>query len=80
MWDSLINTLTGILTIPDQAGKAVAFGATVWATLSDYRMWRSIAWIALGVLVAILGLAVWNRKAIISAAKTSGQAATKGAV
>lgn len=41
----------------------------IWANLSDYRMWRSVGWIFLGIVLMIIGFVVWNRKAIGSAAK-----------
>lgn len=41
----------------------------IWAALSDYRMWRSVGWLLLGIVLMILGFVVWNRKAIASTAK-----------
>ena len=43
---------------------AVSFSKAVWLNISDYRMWRSLGWLLLGVLLMILGFVVWNRKAI----------------
>lgn len=80
MWDQLVNTFVNIFAIPEAAGKGIAFGATVWTSLTDYRMWRSLGWLLLGIIVAILGLAVWNRRTIYSAVKTSSQAAAQAAV
>jgi hypothetical protein len=41
----------------------------IWASLSDYRMWRSLGWIVLGILLMIIGFLVWNRSAVEAAAK-----------
>lgn len=32
--------------------------------LSDYRLWRSLGWLLLGVLLIIMGVVIWNRHAI----------------
>ena len=42
----------------------LSFSKAVWLNVSDYRMWRSLGWIIIGVLLMILGFVVWNRKAI----------------
>lgn len=47
---------------------AVNLTKLVWLNVSDYRMWRSLGWLLLGLLLMILGFVVWNRKAIASAA------------
>jgi hypothetical protein len=47
---------------------AVSVTKLVWLNLSDYRMWRSLGWLLLGIILMILGFVVWNRKAIGSAA------------
>lgn len=46
--------------IQDGAGVA----KVVWANVSDYRMWRSLGWLVLGILLLVLGLVLWNRKAL----------------
>lgn len=43
---------------------AVSLTKAVWLNVSDYRMWRSLGWIILGILMMIIGFLVWNRKAI----------------
>ena len=50
--------------IQDGAGVA----KVVWANVSDYRMWRSLGWLILGILLLVLGLVLWNRKALGTAA------------
>lgn len=67
-----INEVTGL---PDTAGAISALGDTlsfskaVWLNVSDYRMWRSLGWLLLGIILMIIGFVVWNRKAIAGAAK-----------
>lgn len=62
-----INEVTGL---PDVSGAmsslsdTLSFSKAVWLNISDYRMWRSLGWLLLGVLLMILGFVVWNRKAI----------------
>jgi hypothetical protein len=43
--------------------------------LTDVRMWRSLGWIALGILVFIVGLIIWLRKPIEQAVGTVAKAA-----
>lgn len=43
---------------------AVSFSKAVWLNVSDFRMWRSLGWLLLGIVLMILGFVVWNRKAI----------------
>jgi hypothetical protein len=47
---------------------AVSFSKAVWLNVSDFRMWRSLGWIILGVIMMILGFVLWNRKAITAVA------------
>lgn len=70
-----INKATGL---PDAAGavsalnSGLSFSKAVWLNVSDYRMWRSLGWLLLGILLMILGFVVWNRKAIGTAAAKVG--------
>lgn len=48
---------------------AVSFSKAVWLNVSDFRMWRSLGWLLLGILLMVLGFMAWNRGAIASAAK-----------
>jgi len=67
-----INEATGL---PDASGAVSALGDTlsfskaVWLNVSDYRMWRSLGWLLLGILLMILGFLAWNRGAVASAAR-----------
>lgn len=62
-----INDATGL---PDASGAmsalsdTLSFSKAVWLNVSDYRMWRSLGWLILGILMMIIGFVVWNRKAI----------------
>lgn len=62
-----INNAAGT---PDVSGAmsslsdTLSFSKAVWLNVSDYRMWRSLGWIVLGILMMIIGFVVWNRKAI----------------
>jgi hypothetical protein len=47
----------------------VSFSKLVWLNVSDYRMWRSLGWLLLGVVLLVLGFVAWNRKAIQSVGK-----------
>ena len=66
-----INSATGL---PDASGAisalsdTLSFSKAVWLNVSDYRMWRSLGWLLLGILLMIIGFVVWNRKALASAA------------
>jgi hypothetical protein len=45
---------------------ALSMTKLVWLNLSDYRMWRSLGWLLLGVLLMVLGFVVWTRKSLPS--------------
>lgn len=67
-----INDATGL---PDASGAmsalndSLTFSKAVWMNLSDYRMWRSLGWLLLGIVLMIIGFLVWNRKALEAAGK-----------
>lgn len=68
MWTTIINSITGILGMPLGTGGAalqgVAMAGTIWAALTDFRMWRSLGWLFLGILLMIVGFVAWNRRPI----------------
>lgn len=80
MWNDIINALKGIASVPSDVGKSFAEIGTIWATLTNYRMWRSLGWLFLGILVTVLGLVIWNRHAVGSAFKAAGKAGEAAAV
>lgn len=72
-----INEITGL---PDASGAISALGDTlsfskaVWLNVSDFRMWRSLGWLLLGIILMILGFVAWNRKAVVGAATATARA------
>lgn len=67
--EAVADAVTGGGGVISNISDTVSFGKLVWLNLSDYRMWRSLGWLLLGILLMILGFVVWNRKAIAGAAK-----------
>lgn len=64
MWDALVGLVSG-------GGSALSMAGGVIESLFNYRMWRSLGWLLLGIVITIMGFLVWNRKAIGGAAKTA---------
>lgn len=64
MWDTIVSTLKSIVGLPSAASAAAGEIGVVWATVTNYRMWRSLGWLLLGILMIILALVIWNRGAI----------------
>lgn len=64
-----INEFTGL---PDSSGAISAltdplsFVKAVWLNVSDYRMWRSLGWVLLGLVMMAIGIVMWSRKALAS--------------
>lgn len=52
----------GLSGLTDTAGVLVAF----FATITDYRMWRSLGWLLLGVVMIAAGLSLWLKGEVIS--------------
>lgn len=71
MWDTLVSALKDIVGLPGDVGKGAALLAEIYATLTNFRIWRSIGWLVLGVLMAVLGLLIWNRRTIGAIAKAA---------
>ena len=42
----------------------VSFAKLVWLNVSDFRMWRSLGWLILGIVMMIIGFVIWTRKAL----------------
>jgi len=49
--------------------------AGISIALFNYRMWRSIGWLILGILMMWWGFLLWNRKAIAGAAASAAKLA-----
>lgn len=80
MWDfisGLFDTATGAATGGVSTGVQLAGG--IWTRLTDYRMWRSIGWLVLGVMLAGWGFLLWNRKAIASGVASAAKLAAVAA-
>lgn len=71
MWNALVSMIGNL--VPGEGGLQLFAGIT--EAVFNYRMWRSIGWLLLGILLMIIGFVVWNRKAIGGAAKTAATAA-----
>lgn len=74
MWDSLASIFSGLVSTTGASGIMATIGE-VWLTATDYRMWRSLGWLLLGVVLIVIGFVIWNRHAIGAAAATVAQAA-----
>lgn len=75
MWDTIVSAIEGIMGLPADVTKSTALFGEAWATVTDFRMWRSLGWLLLGVLLIIIGFVIWNRRAIGAAASTIAAAA-----
>lgn len=53
---SLLNSLPGV---KDTTNALIAF----FTTITDYRMWRSLGWLLLGIIMIAAGLALLARNA-----------------
>lgn len=71
MWDSVVSAFKDILGLPGDAGKGLALLSTIYATLTNYRVWRSLGWLLLGILVTVLGLLIWSRRTLASATRAA---------
>lgn len=79
-WDTVWGAIPGIGPITEAEKKAaeaagiddamgslndtISFSKAVWLNVSDFRMWRSLGWLILGIVLMILGLSVWLRRAV----------------
>lgn len=69
-----VGSLIGVEGTGSGTSSITAAVGAVWETVTNYRMWRSLGWLFLGILVMVLGLLIWNRKAIGSGIKTATEA------
>ena len=58
-------------TLGDVASTLAAF----FTSISDYRMWRSMGWLMLGVAMLTGGILLWNKDTVASLAGTAAKAA-----
>ena len=74
MWDSLASIFESLVGSTGATG-VMTFIGEAWLNVTDFRMWRSLGWLVLGVILIIIGFVVWNRHAIGAAASTVAAAA-----
>ena len=73
-----INKATGLPDVGgaiNDIGDTLSFAKVVWLNVSDYRMWRSLGWLLLGLLMLVIGFVMWNRKAIEGVAGSAAKLA-----
>ena len=58
LWSGILSAGSGI------SDTAAALGA-FFTTVTDYRMWRSLAWLILGVLLIAAGLALLAKDTVV---------------
>lgn len=62
-----VDKATGTPDLPgamSALSDTLSFSKAVWLNVSDYRMWRSLGWLLLGLVLMVIGFLVWNRKAL----------------
>lgn len=82
-WD-VLGTLTGTGGTPaaedigtQAAGGTGVFGALTafFATITDGKMWRSLGWLVLGLIIMGIGINLWLRNPVGRAVGAAGRAA-----
>ena len=54
------QTPAGPVTVPaGPLGGLTTAVTAIWTNLRDYKMWRSLGWLLLGVVLMLLGAASW---------------------
>lgn len=74
MWDSLAGIFSSLVGSTGATG-VMAFIGEAWLNVTDYRMWRSLGWLLLGIVMILMGFVIWNRHAIGAAATTLAETA-----
>jgi hypothetical protein len=46
----------------DAITDSVSMSKLIWLNLSDHRMWRSLGWLMLGIVLMLVGFVVWSKK------------------
>lgn len=72
MWDSIVGLVSSAAA---GSNGALQLAGTFLEVVTNYRMWRSLGWLLLGIVLAGAGLAIWNRKGIAAAGKLAATAA-----
>jgi hypothetical protein len=53
------QTAAGPVTVPQPLGGLIDTINAIWANLRDYKMWRSLGWLVLGIVLMFLGVLWW---------------------
>ncbi len=53
------NPLNDAVNAAQNATDFLGFARNVWAAVSSGKMWRSLAWIVLGVILMLIGISWW---------------------
>ena len=54
------QTAGGQVTVPSVPSiPGAALLAGIWSNLRDYKMWRSLGWLLLGIVLMLLGVSWW---------------------
>ena len=59
---SIEDIFQGPRDVVTAAESTVHFYEAIWAELTDGRMWRSLGWLLLGLVLIVLGTAAWLRQ------------------
>ena len=54
-WSDLVGGIEGATGITG----AIHLAEGIWASIADGKMWRSLGWLLLGVVLMLLGAASW---------------------
>jgi hypothetical protein len=55
IWSDIEQALNPLSGVDKLAGAVEG----VWATVTDYKMWRSLGWLILGIALMLMGVAFW---------------------
>jgi hypothetical protein len=56
---SVAQSAANATGLPQAASSVEAEMASIWGKLSDGKMWRSLGWLLLGILLMLAGVALW---------------------
>jgi hypothetical protein len=59
LFSDVLQSLPGVSALSDTGSALIAF----FTTITDGKMWRSLGWIILGVLLMAAGIGLWLKSA-----------------
>ena len=65
--DETAKAIKGVGGAMSQLSDSVDVAKAIWLNISDYRMWRSLGWLLIGIVLLIIGFVMLARKPIQSA-------------